>query len=793
MQYVPKGKFLVDKDPTFEGAKNVDSDLLYEATKIRSNRRVLIPKLYLQIYNFGRQLENDKRLRKIYNFLYPNGTLVDSIAKFIQYKVGEPPSILDTQMVNKDIRNLKSVYFSYGYFTPEITAKYKKIGFDKNSRRVQVIYSIKENEPYIIDSLTYKIDNFVIQSYLQQTKEESYLKVGEPYNEENFTKERDRVAKLMREIGFFKFSPNYIHFTVDSTYKKTEDSTSRDLHVEMIIKGDHQIYKVDSVNIFIRKKGSLETDNLLSFSSKTLNKETRKLYKIPLRRLNDTLDFHFETDTIVPKELNLNLLSQLIYFKKGDVYNLNNSKKTQNRLQNLGIFSSVLIRFSENDSFPGIIPNIELIMYPRYGIKYGAEAFQTQDRTINNKLNGLGLNISFHDKNIFKFAERFELGVRGNMSFLVSDELSDIYYEYGINSALIFNKFFLPFPMKKDLSDLKPQTKFGVSFESERRTQYSRKYTTGRVDYIWNNKFLSKKTNNKFTPLKLLFIDSDTINGFTSLFSSTPYEIRNFILQDFLPHTNISSEYALTVSDYGASNTKTTNYYQGKLVLGGFLASLANQVLYGSEYFKQSKFPGNVLYSRYVKLSIEAKKRIPIGKSFLVGRIFAGWAAPLKYSRTLLLEDKFFAGGTNSMRAWQSNLLGPGTISQSSSLGAVGGEYSFEANLELRRKVSKYVELAAFAEAGNVWLAPNKNQIFFDQEGNHVPEDDDKAKFNVNNLQVGIDAGIGIRFDFSFLILRLDVGQQIYAPDIQDFVLKNFFYDIGGNRMRYNFGIGYPF
>jgi len=91
------------------------------------------------------------------------------------------------------------------------------------------------------------------------------------------------------------------------------------------------------------------------------------------------------------------------------------------------------------------------------------------------------------------------------------------------------------------------------------------------------------------------------------------------------------------------------------------------------------------------------------------------------------------------------------------------------------------IEIAAFSDLGNVWYINKKS--FTDPSG----------WFSFKDLQVGWNLGLGLRFDFTFLVMRLDLGQQVYAPDIKDFVIKNFPKDIGGNRLQYNLGIGYPF
>jgi len=115
----------------------------------------------------------------------------------------------------------------------------------------------------------------------------------------------------------------------------------------------------------------------------------------------------------------------------------------------------------------------------------------------------------------------------------------------------------------------------------------------------------------------------------------------------------------------------------------------------------------------------------------------------------------------------------------------IGGELVLEAKAEFRLNVYKYIELALFSDVGNVWFLPS-SEVNFVGTG--------EAKLTPSTLfQVGWDAGVGVRLDFDFFIFRVDVAQQLYAPDLQGFVVKSFPRDLGGNRYQINFGIGYPF
>ena len=96
--------------------------------------------------------------------------------------------------------------------------------------------------------------------------------------------------------------------------------------------------------------------------------------------------------------------------------------------------------------------------------------------------------------------------------------------------------------------------------------------------------------------------------------------------------------------------------------------------------------------------------------------------------------------------------------------------------------MSKLLKGALFVETGNIWL---------------VNEDVNRpgSKFDKNTFynQLAVDTGFGIRFDFTFFIMRMDIGFPLRTPYETD----------GSNWLKssgkilsdglFNLAIGYPF
>ena len=112
----------------------------------------------------------------------------------------------------------------------------------------------------------------------------------------------------------------------------------------------------------------------------------------------------------------------------------------------------------------------------------------------------------------------------------------------------------------------------------------------------------------------------------------------------------------------------------------------------------------------------------------------------------------YFAGGSNDIRAWQAYDLGPGT--RKSGLEYNIGSLKFLTSVEYRFDMFGSLKGALFVDAGNIWDITNS--IFAESQ----------AKFSgLQSLKdIAVGAGFGLRYDFSFLVFRLDLGFKMHEP-----------------------------
>lgn len=153
---------------------------------------------------------------------------------------------------------------------------------------------------------------------------------------------------------------------------------------------------------------------------------------------------------------------------------------------------------------------------------------------------------------------------------------------------------------------------------------------------------------------------------------------------------------------------------------------------------------------------------------------------------------QYFVGGPNSLRAFRARALGPGSyepprLGENNFIPDQTGDVKLELNAEYRAKLVSVVHWAAFVDAGNIWLQ-------------NESEDKPGARFGKDFLkELAVGAGLGLRFDFSYLVLRTDFAIPLripYLPENERWVFDDINFrdpEWRRNNLVFNLAIGYPF
>jgi hemolysin activation/secretion protein len=265
---------------------------------------------------------------------------------------------------------------------------------------------------------------------------------------------------------------------------------------------------------------------------------------------------------------------------------------------------------------------------------------------------------------------------------------------------------------------------------------------------------------------------------------------RNIILKHSIDtQFIIGSNYSYTIDPFINDATGTGFYFNGLADFSGNLVGL----FVPKDPATGEKKLFNAPISQYLKAQTDFRYYLQLSKQArLANRFLIGFGYPYGNSQQLPYIKQFFIGGNNSIRAFRSRSVGPGTYRPPNADSLTffpdeSGDIKLEMNTELRYAFNNIVRGALFVDAGNIWLyRPNPG----------MPG----GVFNKSFLsQLAVGTGIGLRLDFTILLLRLDLGMPLrepWLPQGQRWVIDQI--DFGNRQWRrknlvLNIAIGYPF
>jgi hypothetical protein len=717
---------------------------------------------------YNAKIAKAKSENKVNNLLFTKQSKIDKQNDKIQngnFRMQwiDPIVVYDSAATDLTVVKFKDFLFSNGYFNNDVG-----VSKELKGKKITITYTIQAGKSYRIDTLFYRVRDTTIYNLLVKHKSASFLVKGQRYRQDNFSKERERIDLLLKDNGYYDFSRQYIEYETDTAYRP-----NRRIGVQVIIndpakRGYHKKFFIDEVNFTTDAGIAPPASN--TFRTKRTSRNVNFLY--------------FE------RKYSLKVLGQRVFIAPGQHYSRKGTFDTQRQLANLNNFRFVNVNY---DTAGGkFIANIFTSALDRY--QWSNEI----GMSITQGTPGPFFSMAFLKRNIFKGLENFEMNGRlGYEGVLAATETNLSVYrsiEAGLNASISFPQFLLPLSDEKRyrLGRVNPRTKIQAGYTYTNRPEYTRKATSANLTYSWDNQRIRRYD---FTVVNLSVIRSETDQEFQAFLNEQLQKYGNPLIYSFNPSFVSSMIFAMTwnFNNYGSPGTSSA-FFRWAVESGGTIQNLIDISAEGLQKFK------------YLRANVDFRRVKVLDKTTMLAYRFNAGAAYAYGDTTQALpyEKYFFAGGSNSVRAWRPRRLGQGSfkpdISEDISQDGLfnyqfekPGSILLEGSVEIRKKIFGFVEGAVFVDAGNVWT-------FKPLENNN--EDKGNSEFKVNQFfrEIGVGTGFGLRFNFSFLILRFDVGIKAYDPardEGEKFVLHKlrFFgpYTSHNEPVIYNIGIGYSF
>lgn len=669
------------------------------------------------------------------------------IGSWLSRKFGEPPVLFSTVKVDFNRDLIANRLENRGYFRASDTTD----TVFRGDKKVRLIYHATAGPQYMISSVKFTTDSSVLGKAVSATQANSFLKPGDAYSLDVIKAERERIDSQLKEQGFYFFNADDLIVQVDST----NNEHKVDMYVNIKKATSEKAREVYSINdIFIYPNYRIK-------DSTNLKKENALLYN----------DFHIIDSA---KMFKPQVFDRAMFFRKGDVYNRRDHNLSLNRLVNLGTFRFVKNRFQEVDSLgkPLLDVYYQLTPYQRKSIRAEVTA-----RSNSANFNGSEFTLSWKNRNAFRGAELLTVSayVSTDVQVSAASKSFNNIFRYGAEANLSIPRFISPFKLQSS-SAFVPRTRIQLGYDFLNRPQnYTLTSFRTSFGYSWKE---SANKEHQLNVLAVNFVQPTNVSATYDSLATVNPTLRHTIEKQFI----IGPNYNFNFTNSAETNKRHTFYYNGNLDISGSLPGLNNLI----------KTP----FSQYFRIENDFRHYLKVGLgSQLATRLIAGYGYSYGNSSSLPYVKQFFIGGTNSLRGFRARTLGPGTyrdpaINMDQIAADQSGDIKLEFNTEYRPKIAGIVKGALFIDAGNIWL----------QREETGPLARPGVKFTKDFLkELAVDAGFGLRFDLSFLVLRTDLAFPIRKPWLAQgdrWVLGDI--NFGDKAWRkdnlvFNLAIGYPF
>ncbi len=754
-RHVPRGKYMLD-DVSIEisGDKSVSSHDLINYLKQSPNHEVLgFWKLQLGTYNLS-----GKDSTKWYN-------------RWVR-RMGQAPVIYSQSLTDASVRQLRLALVNRGYLEAEVTADTMMMPAEK---KIKVAYKINTGEPRRIAIIRHEIPDSAVRKLILADSAQFSIHPGDRFDRDNLDSERALITQRLREHGYYSFNKEYITFYADtSEFNKDVDLT---LTVRAPRNSANKPQPADSTtnhNIYYINKVYFVTSNSGYNSSSDIAGDT-VVYK-------DITVIYGKDHYLKP-----GILQQKCFITPGSLYRASDVDRTYEALARLGILKSINIELVPTGSENGrheLDAYILLARSKKQSVTFDVEGTNSEGDF------GFGLGATYQHRNLAKGSQLLTARLRMNYESLsgkFNGLINDRYTEYAGEIGITFPKFEFPFASQSVKHKLNVDTEFALSFNYQERPEYTRIIAGAAWKYKWVNRNNTRRHNFDLIDINYVYLPESTLDFLDQIAPDNP-----LLRYSYEDHFIMSMAYRYYYTNKRIQSSLLRKYtLQPRVYTLRASVETAGNLLYAiSSLSNARKDNGSynvfgINYSQYVKGEVDyAITRNFNQRHSLAFHAGAGIGVPYGNSTVLPFEKRFYAGGANGVRGWGVRTLGPGSYDSRNSVTDFinqCGDIRLDLSLEYRSKLFWVIEGGVFVDAGNIWTIRN----YENQPG---------GMFHLDTFwkQIAAAYGLGLRFDFTYFLLRLDLGMKAHNPatgqERWPIVHPNWHRDA-----TFHFAVGYPF
>ena len=683
-------------------------------------------------------------------------------------RVGSAPVIYDHNLTLASAKQLSIALSNKGYLHSSVDVD-TFCRFDK--KKIRVNYNVTLGKRHFVDSIGFNITDSTLNRLILADSAHMQVKPGVPFDRNTLDLDRQSITDRLRNKGYYAFNKEYITYTADTA----ENSQQVKLTMNLMppYKNKKFEYYTSHAPFYFRNVTFVTNYNPLEQNDNQQYSATDTVFH---KKITILYDEHY---------LRPGVIDDCCFIEPGKAYSNTAVDKTYQAFARLGIVKFV---------------NIEIVPVGEVDGKIWLDAYvlltKSRPQTVSLSLEGtnsegdlgFGIGTGYQHRNIghgseilnAKFRMSYE-SLSGDLSGLINDN----YSEYAAEVGITFPKFVCPFLKKSFKQKILASTELSSQFNYQERPEYTRIIAGIGWKYHWSEK--QNRTRHTFNLIDLNYVylpksRADFLDSINNPLLRYSYE-NHFIMR---------TGYSFYHTNKRQSTTFGANLYQENVYTIRAAVESADSLLYGiSKMVGQKKSADDaykifgINYSQYAKLDADYSITHNFNpRSSLAFHVGAGVAIPYGNSTVLPFEKRFYAGGANSVRGWGVRTLGPGSFDGLNSMNSFiyqCGDIRLDVNLEYRAKLFWVIELGAFIDAGNIWTIRD----YEDQPGGVF-------KFNEFYKQIALAYGLGIRLDFTYFMLRFDMGMKAYNPATNQ-VRWPLVSPQWKRDSAFHFSVGYPF
>lgn len=645
--------------------------------------------------------------------------------------IGEEPVIYDVNQAHQSQSDLLAAMHNMGYMHASVQLDTRTKG-----KKITATYTLTPGQAYFIDNVHYIIDDDSIANLLkiEQPNSKFHIAKGTKFSVDKLDNIRKRISDYLLNSGFYRFNKDFIQFTVDSA------ANSQLLDVTM------HLYPYRAYN-----------DAPAVFHTR---------YKV------GRIDYHTDNaNGYLRRKIMLNNTALV----QNDFFSEQKLQRTYNNFSKLGAVRYTNIQFEEVPDSQVLNTLIELTMN-----KPSSVSFQPEGTNTAGDL-GAAVSLTYTNKNLFHGSELLSIELRGAYEAIKGLEgyNDQNYKEYGIETRLAFPRFVAPFLSHSFTRNSQATSELSLSWNLQNRPEFHRRVFSAAWRYRWEE--AHHNLSYRFDLLDLNYVSMPWISETFKRDYLDDEGNRNAILR-----YNYEDLFIMKLG-FGLSYNDGSDAVRANVESSGnLLNSLSHIAKFKTNSNGQNTLFG-IAYAQYAKMDVDYTHLFKFDEhNTLAAHIGLGIACPYGNSKILPFEKRYFSGGANSVRGWTVRGLGPGKFKgKDGRIDFINqtGDMKLDFNLEYRTHMFWKLDGAVFVDAGNIWTLKE----YADQPGG-------KFTFNEFYKQIAVAYGVGLRLNFDYFILRMDMGMKAINPAYESkaehyaLVHPNFSRDFA-----FHFAVGLPF